>query len=210
MVRKILLVCGIASSVLYIGMNVFIPMLWDGYSVVTQTVSELSAIGAPTRTIWVWLGTLYTLLLTAFGWGVWRSSRGNRPLRVTGALMMVHGLFGLFWPPMHLRGNPATLTDILHVVWGGVTVMLMMLAVGFGAAAFGKRFRIYSIITLMVFIAFGILTGIEGPRIAQNLPTPFIGIWERINIAAYMLWVIALAVAVLRAQPQANAGHAPP
>ncbi len=111
---------------------------------------------------------------------------------------------------MHLRGNPATLTDILHVVWGGVTVMLMMLAVGFGAAAFGKRFRIYSIITLMVFIAFGILTGIEGPRIAQNLPTPFIGIWERINIAAYMLWVIALAVAVLRAQPQANAGHAPP
>ena len=31
--HKILLACGIASSLLYVGMNVFIPLRWAGYSV---------------------------------------------------------------------------------------------------------------------------------------------------------------------------------
>jgi hypothetical protein len=49
MARKALLVCGILSSLLYVVMNVFVPMQWQGYSSASQTVSELSAIGAPTR-----------------------------------------------------------------------------------------------------------------------------------------------------------------
>ena len=56
MTRPILLVCGILSSLLYIAMNVFVPMQWDGYSSASQTVSELSAIGAPTRSLWAALG----------------------------------------------------------------------------------------------------------------------------------------------------------
>src|SRR2546421_9156009 len=63
MVLKSLLVCGILSSLLYLAMNVFVPLGFDGYSATSQTVSELSAIGAPTRPIWVWLGTVYSLLL---------------------------------------------------------------------------------------------------------------------------------------------------
>lgn len=43
---KVLLVCGILSSLLYVAMNVFVPMLFEGYSLASQTVSELSAIGA--------------------------------------------------------------------------------------------------------------------------------------------------------------------
>ena len=49
MTRKLLLTCGIASSLLYVAMMVFIPMQWDAYSSGSQTISELSAIGAPTR-----------------------------------------------------------------------------------------------------------------------------------------------------------------
>ena len=52
MARKLLLVCGILSSLLYAAMNVFVRMLWEGYSYASQTVSELSAIGAPTRRLW--------------------------------------------------------------------------------------------------------------------------------------------------------------
>ena len=48
MVLKGLLVCGILSSLLYVAMNVFVPMLFEGYSLVSQTVSELSAIGERT------------------------------------------------------------------------------------------------------------------------------------------------------------------
>jgi hypothetical protein len=52
MIRKVLIVCGILSSLLYVAMNVFVPMLWEGYRSASQTVSELSAIGAPTRPLW--------------------------------------------------------------------------------------------------------------------------------------------------------------
>jgi hypothetical protein len=58
MIRKTLLVCGILSSLLYVAMTVFIAMQWEGYSSASQTVSELSAIGAPTRSLWVALGAV--------------------------------------------------------------------------------------------------------------------------------------------------------
>jgi hypothetical protein len=207
MIRKILLVCGVLSSLLYVAMNVFVAMQWAAYSSVSQTVSELSAIDAPTRPLWIPLGIVYTLLLTAFGWGVWRSARGSRPLRVVGGLLIAHGLFGLGWPPMHQRAVLAagggTMTDTMHIVWSMVTVLLMMLAIGFGAAAFGKRFRLYSIATMVILVVFGVLTGMDAPLLQANLPTPWVGVWERISIAVDMLWVAVLAVTLLRVQETA-------
>jgi hypothetical protein len=194
--RKPLLICGILSSLLYVAMNVFVPMLDPAYRSASQSVSELSAIGAPTRSVWVPLGIVYTLLVTAFGWGV--RAGPDRSLRIAGGLLMAYGIIGVFWPPMHLRGTESTLTDTLHIVWTIVTVLLMMLAIGFGATAFGARFRLYSIATLVVLVAFGVLTGLEAPGIAANLPTPWIGVWERINIGVFLLWVVVLAVALLR------------
>ena len=192
------LVCGILSSLLYAAMNAFVPLGFDGYSLSSQTVSELSAIGAPTRPLWVGLGAVYSLLVIAFGWGVWKSAGRNQPLRVVGSLLAGDGAVSLYWPPMHLRGANFTLTDTMHIVWAAVTVLLMMFAIGFGAAAFGKRFRLYSIATMAILVVFGVLTGTDGPRIAANLPTPGVGIWERISIAAFMAWVVALAMLLLR------------
>lgn len=192
------LFCGILASLLYIAMNVFIPLLWSEYSVTSQTVSELSAIDAPTRPLWVVLGTVYSLLYAAFGWGVWQMAGQNRRLRVVGGLVMAHGVFALFWPPMHLRGALTSLTDAMHIAFAVATLLFMALTIGFGAAALGKRFRLYSIATIVIFLVFGTLTGIDSPGVAKNLPTPWIGVWERVNIAAFMLWVIVFAAAILR------------
>jgi len=199
MLRKLLLIYGILSSLLYVAINILVPMAWDGYNAVSQTVSELSAIGAPTRPLWLWLVIPYTLLSIAFGCGVWLSGERNRPLRIVGGLLIVNGVIGIFWPPMHLRGAEFTWTDTLHIVFSIVTVVIFMLEIGFGAAAFGKRFRFYSIATMIVMIGFGMLTAFDAPRIAANLPTPWIGVWERISIGAYVVWVMALAAALLRA-----------
>jgi predicted tellurium resistance membrane protein TerC len=101
---------------------------------------------------------------------------------------------------MHPRGTQVTLTDTLHIVFTAVTVSLVMLAIGFGLGALGRRFRRYSMVTLVVVAFFGALTGLEAPRVAAGLPTPWIGGWERANAGAYVLWVIVLAVALLRAE----------
>jgi hypothetical protein len=200
MQRKILLACGILSSLLYAAMNVFMPMQWEGYSSASQTVSELSAIGAPTRPQWVLLGIVYTLLFIAFGCGVWASARRNRRLRIVGGLIVAYGFISLAWPlaPMHLRGEELTFSDTMHIVLAAATVLLMMFEIGIGASAFEKRFRIYSLATLIILTAFGALSFRDGPRIAANLPTPWVGVWERINIGVFLLWVVVLAVALLR------------
>lgn len=208
-VREALLACGILSSLLYVAMNVFVAMQWPSYSSAAQTVSELSAIGAPTRQLWMWLGIPYTLLVIAFAWGVWRSAGDNRALRTTGALLLVYGALGVLWPfaPMHLRpalaAGGGTLSDTAHIALGIVTVVLMLLAIGASAVAFGARFRRYSITTLMIVFVFGFLTAVDAPAIPADRPTPWIGVWERINIGAFLLWIVVLAIALLRAPPTA-------
>jgi hypothetical protein len=202
MVRKALLACGIVSSLLYVAMNIFVPMQWDAYSSFSQTISELSAIDAPTRPLWVPLGIVYTLLVAAFGVGVWKSAHRNRPLRVVGGLFVASGLIGLGWLPMHQRAvlaaGGATLSDTMHIVWTVVTVALMMFEMGFAAAAFDRRFRRYSIAVMVVLFVFGMLTFRSAPGVAANLPTPWLGVWERINVLGFMLWQAVLAIALLR------------
>lgn len=70
--RKVFLGCGILSSLLYVTMMQAIR--YEGYHWISQVPSELTAIGAPTRTLWAWLGWVYTALILAFGWGVWKSA----------------------------------------------------------------------------------------------------------------------------------------
>ena len=213
LIPQVLLGCGILSSLLYAAMLVFIPMQWAGYSSASQTVSELSAINAPTRSLWVPLGLLWTLIYAAFGWGVWRSAGPIRALRVVGGVIIVAGILGLFWPPMHQRAvlavGGATLTDTLHIAWTMVNGVLTLLAMGFGAAAFGRRFRGYSIVTMVILVAAGAVTSLDAPRIQANLPTPSAGVWERVNIAVWLLWVVVLAVLLLRWAPHRDVVRGP-
>jgi cell division protein FtsW (lipid II flippase) len=123
-------------------------------------------------------------------------------LRVAGGLFAASGLIGLGWLPMHQRAvlaaGGATLSDTMHIVWTVVTVALMMFEMGFAAAAFDRRFRRYSIAVMVVLFVFGMLTFRSAPGVAANLPTPWLGVWERINVLGFMLWQAVLAIALLR------------
>jgi hypothetical protein len=204
LLKKTLLVCGILSSLLYVAMNIFVPLQFPGYNSASQTISELSAIDAPTRSLWVAWGFAYTLLVLAFAWGVRKSAGDNRRLSIMGTLLIIYGALGIFWPlvPMHQRevlaAGGGTISDTMHIVFSILTSLLMLVAIGFGAAAFGKRFRFYSIITMIILLVFGAMTASEGSRLEANLPTPFLGVWERILIGAFLLWIVVLAGALLQ------------
>ena len=183
-------------------------MIWtiryDGYSLLAQVPSELTAIGAPTRTLWGQLGWIYTALVAAFGFGIWKSATRNRVLRAVGGFILAYASLGVLWPfaPMHQRevlaAGGGTPSDTMHVVLGGVTVFLMFLTIGLGATVLGRAFRLYSIATVAVLLTFGVMTFIDAPRLLANLPTPWIGLWERINISMFLLWVAVFAAALLR------------
>jgi len=206
MVRKLFLFCGIASSLLYVALNILGALRWEGYSLKSQAFSELFAVGAPSRPLVVPLGLAYDVLVIAFGLGVWVSAGPKRALRVVGGLLVAYGVIGLPAPftSMQLRGAEQS---PIHLILTGLTVLFILLIIGFGATAFGKQFRFYSIATILVILVFGALAGQDAPRIAANLPTPWHGVMERINIGAFLLWVVVLSIALLRAQverPQAG------
>ncbi|MGE5109075.1 MAG: DUF998 domain-containing protein [Sphingobacteriales bacterium] len=209
-VVKAALVCGILSSVLFIVVNIIVPLQYPGYNSASQVPSELSAIGAPTQMLWSVLATPYTFLMLAFAWGIWKSAGENRRLRSAGVFMLAYGALGFLWPfaPMNQRevlaAGGGTFSDTMHIVLGAATEIFYLLALGFAATALGKTFRIYSIITFVILLVFGVLTFIDSPGVAKNLPTPFIGVWERINIGVFLLWVIVLAVILLKREKNAD------
>lgn len=88
----------------------------------------------------------------------------------------------------------------MHIVWSVVTVVLMLVEIGLGSSALDKRFRAYSIATLVVLTLFGTLVFVGAPGVAANRPTPWLGVWERINVLGFMLWVAVLSVSLLRRQ----------
>ena len=200
--RKILLICGILSSLLYVTATILGAMRWEGYSSTSQTVSELIAINAPSAPLVVPLFLIYSVLMFAFGLGVWKSSGHKRVLRIVACFIIgkeVLGLAATLFAPMHMRGQETTLTDTMHAILTGVGVFLCMFpAIGLGATAFGKQFRLYCIVTMLIFIVFGIISFLDAPQLAANLPTPWLGIWERVNIFGYLLWIVVLAITLLK------------
>jgi hypothetical protein len=105
--------------------------------------------------------------------------------------------------PMHrreaLERGERSRTDSMHITVTIVNSLLILLAIEFGSTAFGKRFRLYSIGTILVLAVNGGLTATQASRVEANLPTPWAGVTERISIGGYLLWQVVLAIALLRA-----------
>lgn len=202
MMQKLLLLCGIVSSLLYAATTTIVAMLvWEGYDPIFQPVSELGAIGAPPQTLMIALGTVYSILVIAFGFGVWMSAHGKRTLRIVAGLLVGYGVVCLLAPltPIHQRGDVWTLTDSLHIVFTVADVLFILLIIVFGALSFGTHFRVYSTVTILVGIVSGTLLALDPPRF---------GFWERVNIFAFLLWVAIFAVVLLRTRSVQKRGSA--
>lgn len=201
---KVFLICGIFSSLLYVPVTIIGAMQWDGYNSASQSISELIAIDAPSAPLVVPLFIIYSVLIYIFGLGIWRSSGRKRTLRFVAVLIVGKEIFGLIvtlFAPMHLRGVDKTLSDTMHIILTAVgTLLCMFPAMGIAVTAFGKRFRLYTIATIIIFLVFGVIAGMDGPKVAANLPTPFLGVWERINVFGYMIWIVVLAFVLLGAE----------
>lgn len=206
MVRKILLGCGVASSVLYIASDISVSW-WDpNYSYRDQSFSELLAPGAPTRPVMVALtGVTYGVLVAAFGAGVWASAGRRRFGRITGALLVGYAVLGavggvyLSAPTREvLEAGKETWRNTMHLPATAAMVLCILLAVGLGSTLLGGRFRYFSYAGILAVLVFGVLAGSQAGRVAANQPTPWLGIVERGNIYAIMLWVAVLAMGLLR------------
>jgi len=164
-----------------------------------QMVSELMAVGAPTRQLLVWLFVPYNILVFAFAAGVWTSGNSTRARRYTATALAVYGMIsltGLLLTPMDLRGTVDSQRDTLHILATIAMSAVIVIVMACGAKVNGALFRRYSYATIATVIAFGALAGF----LSRPMPdaTPWLGLAERVNIYATMLWFALLAVTLLR------------
>jgi hypothetical protein len=198
---RLLLACGILGAVLFVAMD-WIASFWlyPGYDFTSQQVSELSAIGAPSRNYWMALGFPHAALTFAFAYGVWRARAGRRSLAITAVLLTLFALNSFLWgwvAPMHMRGAAFTATDTLHIAFTVVAVVLMVSFMTIGARPFGRRFRWFSGGTVAAMLICGGIVGTQVPAIAQGLPTPWMGLVERVSVYAPSLWMAVLALVLI-------------
>jgi len=200
-IGKFLLACGVAAPLVYLASDIVAGVRWEGYSFRDHTISELNANGSPVRPITIALGFVGYPLLIAFGVGVWRTASGNRKLQLAGGALVLLGLSALWAVPfasMNLRGTEQGAAGARHLASGMIAIPSLIAAMGLSATVFGGRFRLYSLATVVVLLAFGAWAGARTTGMEQGLATPWAGVIERISVYAYQLWIVAFAFRLLR------------
>lgn len=199
---RLLLVCGIAVAALFLAMDLVAAFrLYPGYDYTSQQVSELSAIGAPSRDFWTAMGYPYAALTLAFAIGVWRAAAGRLSLRIAAVLIGIFAVNGLIWglvAPMHMRGTGFTGTDTLHIAFAASAVALLLVFMIAGAAALGRGFRLFTAVAVIAMLAAGAVVSTAIPAIAAGEPTPWMGLVERVSVFAPMVWMGVFAVVLMR------------
>jgi len=186
--NKVLIICGILAPLLFVSTDIFAGLIYSGYNFIYQSISELSAVGAPTRLLVVLLNLVYNLLLIAFVLGIWMSADKNRLLRITAVMVLGNVVFTLIWAffPMQLGETPSE----INVVLGAFSMIFFLLAIVFGAFAYKNWFRLFSIGILVAFL----ILAIFGFMVA----TSSIGAQERIMTYSYVLWLAVLSILLLQ------------
>jgi hypothetical protein len=201
-VTRFLLLGGIAAAPLFILTDIVAATLvYPGYDYSAQQVSELSAIGAPSRDFWMIMGYPYNLLTLAFAAGVWLAAGRRTSLKVAAVLIVLFAINSFLWgwvAPMHMRGDQFTDTDTMHIAFAGSAVALMVGFIGAGALALGRGFRIFSAMVVLAMLAAGAVVSTQIAAIAANQPTPWMGLVERVSVYSPMIWMMILAILLLR------------
>ncbi len=99
---------------------------------------------------------------------------------------------------MQLRGTEQGLAGALHLIEGGVEMLILLTAMGFASGDLDRKFRLYTIFTIVLMLIFGAWSGMDSPLVVAGLPTPWLGVKERIMWYSYQLWFIVLSLRLLQ------------
>jgi hypothetical protein len=201
MLLKVLLFCGIIGSLLYAGTDILAGLLKPGYRFDSQSASDLSAFGSTTRPFVLLLNIIAGVLFIAFSIGIWLSADQNWLLRVTACLIAGNVLLtfaAVTFYPIHLDQGFNTFPNKLNVILMMIGLLLLVLAICFGAAANQNWFRYFSIGLILLFIL-AYLIGTRGSTPALfGDPGPSVGIQERSMFYLMLLWQALLAIVLLK------------
>lgn len=201
--KLILKIIGILTPILYLVTAIMGLVLKLGYIQVKYSISGLIVVGSPNRIILNNLFSIYGILTIIFAVGLllfilfYHKSENYNNLGKTGvAFLLIVGFFGLIlilFLPMDPNKKLVTFTGVLHLILAYLMSFLTMFGVLFFVLWFKtvklKNLSIYSLISLIVIFIFGTIT-----VAVERQANPFLGLFERITIFAFLQWMPVTAI----------------
>jgi hypothetical protein len=193
-----LLGCGLAAPLLFLVTDLFAIARAPGYRPMRESISELTAVGAPTRPLVTALRVTGDALLAAFATGVMVTAGDNRALEATGRLVAANAA-------LDAVATAALPRDYASPTWAPrntANTLLMaagvgcfMAAMGTGGVALRGRFRAFS---PGIPLSYGLLTALSLLFRSRDEPPSSTGAQERTMAYSYQVWIAVLAGLLLR------------
>jgi hypothetical membrane protein len=204
-VLRFLLAAGLAGPPAYFVLLTVLGLLWDGYSPVRDTMSELGAAGSPYRTLmnvagFMGLGVVVLLFGAAYFMATQRSLSSALVvacLAVAGSFMIAVGFF-----PCDPGCVDVTTTGKLHSLTSVPQAIALPLAAVASSSVFLRDDRFGSGWALWSFWT-GALALASGPVMSLETAQPVIGLLQRTGIGLSLAWVTAVSSRLL-ARPRFN------
>ena len=201
MLRKLMLYCGIAAPVLYIATAIVGAALRPDYSHIVNAISELLSNGAPNKAILDIVFNIYNALLLAFAIGAYSVLKNSpRISRIAMGILIGIQVLSFSWGffPMDPLGAEATFAGTMHNVLGGIValatiIMPLLMGLGFRQGSDFKRYSTFSFIASAIIF----VSGLTGVILAGQGYLVF-GVFERITIGAYEVWIFVTALNLLK------------
>ena len=188
-------VSGISAPLLYAAFVLLGGFIRHDYAPLSHTISTLVQDGAPNRIILRAGFILSNICLMLFGYGLFAISRNiEKKYRSLSGLSLIGagitGILIIIFPkdPEYIK---MTFTGYTHHFFIAILAVLTMISTLF--FEFGedhnRNLRTYSKISLFFILGFALITVIAGLSGYY-----YAGLFERISIAAYLQWVLVIAV----------------
>ena len=201
---EIALLSGMISAIVYLLHVVVGGVLWDGYSHMEQSISDLTSVGAPNKTLLSLMTNMYGILALVFAIVLYRllKQHDSRLLRIGLLLLVVMeavSFVGYMLFPLESSGiEQFSFQNVMHII---VTIIVVvttisftfLLGIGFLRIPRMKNLGLYILVSGIIITISGVSTGFV---IANELP--IIGLIERVNIFALQGVIFALSFVMYR------------
>jgi len=201
----LIFICGVGSAVAYV-LHVIIGGILDpNYSQISNSISALTAVGAPNQDILLpilgWYGPLYIIFCMSLLILFWKKM--SKQMTMGAIFLTISSLtskFGFAAFPFDGESAGMTHNNLMHITVVMIVVVFSIAAlfsIAIGCVKIPKHHElgVYLFILAVVFTLAG---GISAPLTAKG--SSIMGLIEKINIGTLQLFVCSLSIYFLKHQ----------
>jgi hypothetical protein len=200
--NKALLSCGIIAVSIFIITTIIGGIITPNYNQLSNAISELTQTGSKYGLLLAIPYCFWDIFLILFFIGITRSMK-NKIITAASILMIFDAFVSIFsytFLTMDPIGSKPTIPGTIHLIYGTTLGMLIplgsMILFIIGLWNKFRNLSIYSMITLILTLIFGVITALLTPLALAN-KFYYYGLVQRIMMFIGYQWIIVLSIILI-------------